>query len=363
MPPLRIGLIGSGGISRAHMDAFLNHRDEVELVAVCDIREEAARAYAADAGVDPAAVYTDADGLLARVDVDAVDIATIHDQHGPNAIAAARAGKHVLLEKPMAVSVAEARSMVAACDEAGVTFMVAQMLRYLPHYQNVKRIIEAGEIGDIWACRADSWFGAALPGSMTRDGWWGFDGKRNGGGCVMMVSTHQVDLLRYFVGDVVRITAKTWGDHPLMKNGAEDRAVATFEFANGALGTLISSYSARTPWMYQSLLLGEQGTIYTEPPLDGNVVEQHHAPARIASESRESRPGHNGREAFTEVGPLRDGLVSDNPFTNEIVHFARCIRDGAEPVSSGHDNLNTMEAVHGIYAAAAAGRPIEVAEL
>ena len=363
MPPLRIGLIGSGGISRAHMDAFLNYRDEVELVAVCDIREEAAQAYAADAGVDPSAVYTDAADLLARDDVEAVDIATIHDQHASNAIQAAKAGKHVLIEKPMACSVQEARDMVSACDDAGVTFMVAQMLRYLPHYQNVKRIIESGEIGDIWACRADSFFGAALPGSMSRDEWWGFDGKRNGGGSVMMVSTHQVDLLRYFVGNVVRITAKTWGDHPLMRNGAEDRAVATFEYDSGALGTLFSSYSARTPWMYQSLIIGTKGTIYTEPNLEGNVVDQHHAPARIASESRETQLGHNGVHAFSEVGPDREGLVSDNPFTNEIVHFARCIRDGVEPISSGHDNLNTMEAVHGVYAAAEAGHTIEVADL
>ena len=363
MTPLRIGLIGAGGIARAHMGAFTEHRDEVELVAVCDIREEAARAYAADAGVPPDAVHTDAGALLARDDVDAVDIATIHDQHAANAIAAARAGKHVLLEKPMACSVPEARAIVAACEDAGVTFMVAQMLRYLPHYRNAKRIVEAGELGRVWACRADSWFGAALPGSMSRDDWWGFDGKRNGGGCVMMVSTHQVDLLRYFVGDVVRVTARTWGDHPRMSNGAEDRAVAAFEFANGAMGTLLSSYSARTPWMYQTLVLGEKGTIYTEPPLDGNVVAQHHAPARIASESRETRPGRNGIGAFTDVPPLMDGLVGDNPFTNEIVHFARCVREGAECWSSGRDNLNTMEAVHGVYASAAAGRPVEVAEL
>ena len=160
----------------------------------------------------------------------------------------------------------------------------------------------------------------------------------------MMVSTHQVDLLRYFVGDIVRITAKTWGDHPLMKNGAEDRAVATFEFANGAMGTLLSSYSARTPWMYQSLLLGDKGTIYTDPDVTGNVFDQHHAPAMIASEKRETEPGHNGIEAFTRVEADMDGLVGENPFTNELVHFARCVRTGAEPITSGRDNRTQWKA-------------------
>ena len=90
MAALKVGLVGSGGIARAHMDAFLHHRDEIELVAVCDIVEEAAASYAKDAGLGPDAVYTDQDALLARSDLEAVDIATIHDQHASNAIAAAR---------------------------------------------------------------------------------------------------------------------------------------------------------------------------------------------------------------------------------------------------------------------------------
>ena len=363
MPPLRIGLIGCGGISRAHLPAFLEHRDKVELVAVCDIREEAARAYAADAGLDPDAVSTSAADLLAREDIEAVDIATIHDQHAPNAIAAARAGKHVLLEKPMACSIQEAREIVAACDSAGVVFMVAQMLRYLPHYQNVKRIIESGELGEIWACRADSWFGAALPRSQSRADWWGLrwqtqrrrqrhDGQRPSG--------RPAPLLRRKRRPRHRPNLGRPPPHAERRRGPRRRPLRVRKRRHGhAPLQLQRPHPVDVPVPH----LGTKGTIYTDPPLEGNVVDQHHAPARIASEARETRPGHTGVHAFSEVAPDREGLVSDNPFTNEIVHFARCIREGKEPISSGRDNLNTMEAVHGVYAATAAGHAIEIAAL
>ena len=196
--PLKVGLIGTGSISRMHLPGYQLAPDEVRLTAVCDIREDAARRFADEAGVD--AVFSDAEQLLAQSDVDAVDICTIHDQHAPLAIAAARAGKHVLLEKPMAISLDECRAILEATERAGVTFMVAQQLRHVPSYVGLRRRIQAGELGRIWSARCDTFLTAALedgrqpiaPGA----GWWGFDGKRGGGGVVTMLAVHHLDLLR-----------------------------------------------------------------------------------------------------------------------------------------------------------------------
>ena len=108
-------------------------------------------------------------------------------------------------------------------------------------------------------------------------------------------------------------------------------------------------------------MLGEDGTIFTVPPPGGNVVQQHHAPAMVASATRDGDAGFRMSESFEPVGNLMDDLVSqDNPFTNEIVHFARSIRDGVEPLSSGRQNFNTMEVVHGIYESASSGRPVDL---
>ena len=355
MMPLKVGLIGAGGISRAHLPAFQEFPDEVQLTAVCDLREDAARARAADAGVE--AVYTDVDRMLAEADIEAVDICTTHNTHRDLTVAAAAAGKHILLEKPMACSVDEAREMVMAADAAGVTFMVAQVLRFLPHYQEARRIIQSGELGQIWAARSDSWYPAVLPGSIHPSDWWGFDKERNGGGALIMVAVHQLDLLRYFVGDVRRVTARAWGDHPYMRNGAEDRVVATLEFENGAIGNSIASYSSRTPWSWQSVILGEEGTIYTVP---GAGPNEHHAPAMVATATRDGDAGFRKGDSFEWIEGSMEGLVSENGFTNEIIHFARSVHDGTEPESSGRINFNTMEVVHGIYASAATGQPVEL---
>ena len=356
--PLKVGLIGTGLVSRGHLPAFQEFPDDVELRAVCDVREDAARAYAGEAGVE--AVYTDVDRMLAEADIDAVDICTTHSTHRDLTLAAAAAGKHILLEKPMACSLDEARDMVTAADAAGVTFMVAQVLRFLPHYREARRIIQSGELGGIWAARSDSWYPALLPGSIHPSDWWGFDKQHNGGGALIMVAVHQLDMLRYWIGDVRRVTARSWTDHPLLKNGAEDRVVATLEFENGAIANSSASYSSRTPWSWQYVVLGEEGSIYTVP---GTGANEHYASAMVASAARDGDAGFRKGDSFEWIEGSMEGLVSENPFTNEIVHFARSVRDGTEPESSGRINFNTMEVVHGIYESAATGQPVELTGL
>jgi len=363
--PLKVGLIGAGSISRMHLPGYQHAPGNARLTAACDIREDAARRFAAEAGVD--AVFTSAAEMLAHSDIDAVDICTIHDQHAPLAIAAARAGKHVLLEKPMAVSLAECRAVVEAAEAAGVTFMVAQQLRHVPSYVGLRRRIQAGELGRIWSARCDTFLSAALADARRAPpierGWWGFDGKRGGGGVVTMLSVHHLDLLRYLVGEVARVDARSWTGHPSFTNHAEDRAAAVLEFANGAVGQLTASFSSRAPWAFQLLLLGEQGSAWTPPPADAAPLMQHRAPAVIASAAQDSERGFRGAESFAPIETKGLGLPTDDPYINEIQHFARCCEDGGEPISSGRDNLETMKIVFGIYESARSGAPIELSRL
>lgn len=152
---LKIGLIGTGAISRIHVTAMNLASEKVRLTAVCDIREDAVREFARKAKVD--AIYLDPTRLLKEADVDAVYICTPHHTHAPIAIAAAEAGKHILLEKPMAITMQECRDIIAATEKAGVTFMVAQQLRHVPSYVGVRRLIQQGELGRIWGVRSDTW--------------------------------------------------------------------------------------------------------------------------------------------------------------------------------------------------------------
>ena len=363
--PLKIGLVGTGGISRQHLPGYQLDPDRIRISAVCDIREDAAREFAAEAGVDT--VFTDIHDLLDQSDIDAVDICTIHDTHAELAIAAAQAGKHVLLEKPMAISLDECRAIVEATQEAGVTFMVAQHLRHVPTYMALRRRIQAGELGRIWSARVDTFLTAALDDPnqpiAPRAGWWGFDGKRGGGGVITLLSVHHLDLMRYLVGEVVRVEARAWRGHPSFTNDAEDRAVATLEFANGAIGTLTASLTSRAPWLFQTVILGDQGAAWTPPPDENTPLMWHRIPAVITSAAQQGDESFNLETSFQPIDTDDLNLPTDNPYINEIQHFASCCEDGGEPISSGRDNLETMKIVFGIYESAQSGNPVDLDSL
>ena len=235
--PLKVGLVGTGRIANRHMAPYLQHPDRVRLTAVCDVVEPAARDYAKRASVDD--VYLDLDDMLRRADIDAVDICTRHDLHAPQAIAAAQAGKHVLVEKAMANSVQECRDMIEASDRAGATLMVAQHLRYSRHAAAAKRFIDGGALGEIEAVRHQSTSGGNMPDDT---GHWMRDAKYAGGGMLMVTVVHHLDLLRYFVGNVKRVTAICRTLQPYRLNGADRDLMMAVE---GLRGTVVQAPAER----------------------------------------------------------------------------------------------------------------------
>jgi len=364
--PLKIGLIGTGLISGIHLMAMNRASERVKLTAACDVREDAARQFAKQAGIE--AVYTDAATMLKEADIEAVDICASHHWHRDLAIASADAGKHVLLEKPMAITMQECRDIIAATDKAGVTFMVGQQLRHVPNYIAVRRLIQEGELGQIWGVRSDSWLPVVMSRSAPTGPYaqdeqlrWRLDGKQAGGGSLIWNATHFIDLFRYFIGDAKRVFGTCWTDHPMFTGGAEDRVMATIEFENGAIGHISNSWSTRTPWQFQFMILGGEGSIYTPVVTGGNPLEQHEAPAVVSSPRHDiegAGPGPQSRP-FVPLDPP-EGLFSDNPYANEIVHFAECCQEGKEPISSGRDNLGTMKILFGIYESSRTGEMVDL---
>jgi predicted dehydrogenase len=353
---LRVALVGAGNIASHHLPAYMQFPDEVELVAVCDLNEDLGRARAREAGVEH--VYRDVATMMREVECDALDICTTPDKHAPIALAAIELGKHVLVEKPFALTLADCRAVVAAADRAGVTLMVAQNQRFLPSHQAAKAIIASGELGEIRAVRSDSvqhWNGFLAVGH------WQYDGAQAGGGAVIGVAVHRLDLMRFLVGDVGRVSAVTKTASAHFVNGAEEYAAVTLEFVNGALGQAFATVSAfRAPWSEQLLVFGERGTIHASP-VPGNVRSR----AFVASEAR-SAPVVEWADQFHGFEPVdvdAEGLPSESGQVNEILHFASCCTDGSEPLSSGRDNIGTMQLVAAIYESARSGRPVELADL
>ena len=377
--PLKVGLVGAGGIANSHIRAYLEHTDRVQLTAVCDIVEDAARAYAKRVNVD--AVYTDLDTMLREADIDAVDLCTRHDVHAPHAVAAAEAGKHVIVEKPMANSVQDCREMVEAADKSGVTLMVAQHLRYMRTAAAAKRLIDEGKLGEIEAVRTHMIAGGYVRGD--RRGHWMGDPRYAGGGVMMTTQVHHIDLLRYYVGDVKRVYGICKTLQPHRPAGAEDLVAATLEFENGAVGHVFAKSSlSREGRSY--CLMGTEGTLYAELAVESDETPTPHfgtLMVSLKSPEKEQEYLSNAAEmrrfirgdvkrrnefirklepVFEPLSTEGTGLRTANGFVNEILHWEECCRTGAEPISSGRDNVNTIEVIMGIYESSRTGMPVDL---
>src|SRR5215212_8749369 len=249
-------IIGAGMVARYHATA-LKRIPGVRLVAVG--RSDSARVEetAAQFGVP---CLADEVGRLPADDVDAVCICTPSGLHAEQTIAAARAGKHVLVEKPMALTLADADAMIAACAQAGVRLGVALQRRTEPEFQRLQAAIGAGELGHLVLgsvsvpyLRSQSYYDSA-----DWRGTWALDG----GGALMNQGIHLVDLLLWLMGDAaeVRATATTL-THTIE---VEDCVTATLRFANGALGSITATTAAAPGFPHRVEIYGDRGGVQIE---------------------------------------------------------------------------------------------------
>ena len=326
MAEVRVGLIGCGGISRAHVRGYTEHSAVGRVVAVADTDRERAEERARSLGCE--SVYADYRALLDRRDVDAVDICLPHFLHAPVALAAIAAGKHVLVEKPMATTLADARQMADAARGAGRILMVGHNQRYMPVHRQIKEWIDAGTLGRVFCIRAD-----CNQYLKRRD--WLTNNREAGGGVVISVAVHKLDLMRWLCGDVRRVAA--FGCRGLGEIEGEDVAVISLEFAGGALGEFVALYAAKAnPWQAMPpvgaspeylILYGSNGVVHTQ----GGLF--------ISDEAA-------GRDGFRRVD-----VAGENSFVNEIGHYLECVATGRQPVSSGQRSLGTMAVLDAIYRA------------
>ena len=266
--------------------------------------------------------------------------------------------------------------MIAAADKSGVTLMVAQDLRYSPEAFGVKRFIDEGKLGEMLSVRTHLLSPRGLRiGRRSLDR---YADAKQGGGILMSVQVHHIDLLRYYAGNVKRLTAVCKSVGPRSLNGAEDLVAAILEFENGALGHLFAGpgetpedRSGGSP-LYASnksyMLYGSAGTILSTP----ETIREHHHFGQIMFAPTEDRPIDRNNLAdrqrwihppFEPIDTSGTGLPSVKPFVNEILHFEECIRTGKEPISSGRDNIETMKIIYGIWESSRTGKAVDLDDL
>ena len=251
---IRYAIIGAGMGAETHA-VELPHVKGALLEAVYARSPEKAEAFRARYGANKA--YSDRDALLADPEIDAVIIVTPNGLHRDFAIAAARAKKHVVVEKPLEITASRAREIVTACREEGVSLFLIYQMRYTEAARKLKAAVEAGELGRIMLVNViDNEYRA--PEYYSRDAWRGTR-EFEGGGCLMTQTTHLLDLAQFLAGPVDSAFAHvTTALHDIE---TEDLAVATLKFANGALGVMSSSTAAFPAQRHMLTVIGTKGTM------------------------------------------------------------------------------------------------------
>jgi len=348
---------GAGWVSTQHLAAFRNN-PHTRILAVSSRRLESARRRAEEAGLRDVATYDDFSRALAHPGVDIVSICTPQHVHAANVVEAARAGKHLVIEKPVGISLEELRRMRDAVRAARVRTVVSFVLRWNPLFRNLKAMISRGAIGRPYYVEADylshigSWW----------SGWEDTRTRAQGVSAFLVAGCHAVDALRWFAApgeyeaaEPVEVFALAGGyrkgtrreylsashawreDAPVMEyDGLE---VALVKFAGGALGKVSVNFDCVSPYRFPIRVFGDRGTIFD------NRLWSHEVP---------------GQKEWKEVEGIQPDTadVRHHPFQAEIDHFVECLRGGFESHCNLEDAIRTHEVAFAALRSYETRRPV-----
>jgi predicted dehydrogenase len=318
MPPIRVGLVGAGGIAARHAAAYRRHQHRIRLAAVADIDQPRATALAATCG---AQAYGDYSRMLSDADIDAVDICLPHHLHAPALLAAARAGKHILSEKPLCVSAVDVARIDAAVAAAGVTVMCMHNRLFSPVAVRARELLGQGLLGRHYQVRATDCF---RNDAGRADLGWRATVATAGGGELIDTGYHPTYLVLWLAGglptDVLAMTSR----HRLAFLEGEDSAQLLVRFDNGVLGHVVTSWAYQAPDCYEHFsVAGELGTLHcTRTRLEYRL---------------------NGAD------PVVLEFAKGNDIESAIEHFADCLATGARPLSDHHDGARALAVLLAAY--------------
>ncbi len=347
MDYVRYGILGCGRAASFHLAASKS-LPHVRFVAAYDPDPKALGSLAKRYKLTPC---PDADALI-RSDIDAVLIAVPHYLHAELTVAAARCGKHILCEKPMANSLEECDAMIEAARAAGVTLMVAENHRFLPAHQFIKDAISSGIIGDVFLCR--TYEGAYdTPKKIVDPSTWMFSYEKGGGGALHDQGAHKFALLHWLLGEVE--SAQCWCVKALKSpvGKGEDTAVVLLTFKSGAVAEVtVTTASLHTPTNRLEL----HGT-------RGSILEDHdwERPVKVFSTSDDKHWQEQWYSPELEHGPFP--LYYTISFRRELAHFTECILAEKVPAFSPEEAREAVAIVHLAYLAAKKGSVATMEEL
>ncbi len=329
MDKIKVGIIGSGGIFRGSHAPYYEVSERAKIVAVADVNEQNAKSQAERFGAE---AYTDYRQVLDRQDIDAVDVCTHPAPHCEVVVAAAQAGKHILVEKPMCRNVAEADEMIAAADDAKVTLQVAYVMRFDQNRMKLKQLLDDGTLGEMHLayCNQVGWF------NPDRHPWLFI--KEQSGGMLVEQAIHNLDAWLWLYGGVSSVYAQTshvqlGGTYPEQEKAVENNATIIFKFKSGGTGMLIKSWAAEIGHGGEGLVCSKGSAILSSPGLRWKLHRQD-------------------EETFSPEGRK----LSSKGYS--IEHWLKCIVGEEEPTTSGRVGRAGIELAEAAYRSSASGASI-----
>ncbi len=333
---LKIAIVGAGAIAQTTHIPIWKNLPEVEIFAVCDKIKNKAQWVAERHKIKHS--FNDIDDLLKLEEIDAVDICTPTFSHAPLAHAALSAGKHVLVEKPMARNYDEAKKMVDAAKKYQRMLMVAMNVRFRPDAITLKTFTEKGELGEIFYCKT-GWLQKKeklVPRS------WLSQKEKAGGGVFMDLGIQMLDVGLWLMGNHKAESVKATTYNKITRLDVEDSAAVFIHLENGATLTVEVSWT----------LLFENDFFYTN--IFGTNGGALLNPLRIHKEL------HGNLVNVTPSKPESTKNLYQKSYENEIVHFVECLRKGGDFISSGAENLERLRIVDAVYQSAKTGREVKL---
>jgi len=336
MKSLGVGIIGTGWVAGSHIEAF-EANPETGIRAILSRDKERAHAYAETHGLTRARAYDRLEQILDDPSVQIVSIATPHHLHAQQAVAAAKAGKHLMLEKPVALTLAELRELEAAVRAARVKTVVSFVLRWNPLFEMIKSFLAQGVVGNLFLAEVDYLHGI---GPWYAQYEWNIK-KEMGGSSLLTAGCHAVDALRWFVGRrAVEVSAcANFSPQNPLRYEYEPNSITTVRFEGGAIGKVTSSIECVGPYTFNIELFGDQGTIRNNQVFSKRWL------------------GQKNWATFPTILP-DSGDVSHHPFKNQVNHFVDCILNDRESHANLADAVETHEICFASEISARARRPV-----
>jgi predicted dehydrogenase len=308
---IKVGVLGGGGILEAHIRGYRAYADAIKVTAVADVVEETARRRAVELD---AAAYTDFREMIFEAEIDAVDICLPHHLHAEAIVAAAQAGKHILCEKPLCLTVLQADEVQQAVSAAGVTLMCAHNQLYLPAVAKAKQSLDDGVLGAVYEVRTtDSFYNDFDPQNMG----WRASTASSGGGELMDTGYHPTYLMLHFAGGSPVDATALLSRHRLRFMEGEDSAQVLVRFDNGVVGQLVTSWAYDAPPGTERFsVVGERGSLRS----DGQSLT-----ITVRGSSSQTYD-------FEDV----------DTYAYEIGEFADCLRSGIRPLHTEKEGIDVL---------------------